>query len=61
VHPRLRLARLLTGGPRRLPGLPQALLRLPDDLERLTMLIADLSRFLGQSPELFRLISGRFR
>ena len=53
------LSCLFTGGPRHLAGFPQALLLLPDCLERLPMLVANLSRFLGQSPEPFRLIPGR--
>ena len=51
------VSRLLTGGPRHLARFPQPLLLLPDCLERLTMLVADLSRFLGRSSELFRLIT----
>jgi hypothetical protein len=50
---------LLTGDPRRLPGFPQALALLPDGLERPTMLVVDLPRFLRQSPELFRVVPGR--
>jgi hypothetical protein len=33
---------LLTGDPRALPGFPEALSLLPDDLERPTVLVADL-------------------
>ena len=42
-----------------LPSFPQALPVFPNSLERLTMLIADLPRFLCQSPELFCLVPGR--
>src|SRR3990172_7065142 len=50
---------LLTGDPRALPDFPEALPLFPDCLERLTVLVADLPRFLGQPPELFRLIPAR--
>jgi hypothetical protein len=49
---------VLSRGPGRLPGFPQAFPLLTHNLERLTMLIADLARFLGQPSELFGLIPG---
>jgi hypothetical protein len=45
---------LLPGGPRRLCGLPQLFPLLTDCLERLSMVIAHLTRFFCQSPELLR-------
>jgi len=42
----------------RFPGFPQVLSLLPHYLERLTMLVADFARFLGQLSELLGLIPG---
>ena len=53
--------RLLAGEPRRLSGVPQMLSLLSDRFERFTMMIANFTRLLGQSPELFRLIPGSLR
>ncbi len=50
---------LLTGDPRRLPGFPETLPLLPDHLERFTMMVVNLPRFLCESSEPFRLIPGR--
>ena len=50
---------VLPGDPRRLPRFPQALPLLTNSLDRFTMLIADLARFLRQLPEPFRLTPGR--
>jgi hypothetical protein len=51
-------SRLLTVDTRRLSGVAEPLSFLSDCLERLAMMIANLTRFLGQPPELFRLIPG---
>jgi hypothetical protein len=45
------------GYPRRPPDFPQALPLFPDGVDPLTTLVADLPRFLRQSPEPFRLAS----
>jgi hypothetical protein len=50
---------ILSRDPRRFRSCPQPLPLLPNCFERLTMLVANLTRFLGQSPELFRLIPAR--
>jgi hypothetical protein len=47
-----------TGDARCLPRFPQALPLPANDLERLTMLIADLPGLFCQSPESFRLVPG---
>ena len=49
-------SRLLTGDTRRLSGVAEPLSLLSDCLERLAMMVANLTRFLGESPEPFRLI-----
>ena len=56
-----RRSRVLTGDPCRLSGFPRALLLLPDRFERVTVLIPDFPRLLGQPPELFRVIPGELR
>src|SRR6187431_952526 len=50
-------ARLFARGPRDLTGFPQALPLLPNGLERLTMLVADLPRFFRQTPEPLRFVA----
>jgi hypothetical protein len=47
------------GDARRLSGVAQPLLLLSDCLKRFAMMVPDLTRFLRQAPELFRLIPGR--
>jgi hypothetical protein len=49
---------LLAGGARRLSAVPQLLSLLSDCVERVAMMIADLTRFLRESSELFRLVPG---
>ena len=53
--------RLLAGDARRLSGVPQLLSLLSDGFERFAMMVANFTRLLGQSPELFRLIPGSLR
>jgi hypothetical protein len=48
----------LSKSPGGFPGFTQLFPLLPYRLERLTMLVADHARFLGQSSELFRLVPG---
>src|SRR4029453_815060 len=52
---------LLAGDARRLSGLSQPLSLLSDCFERLAMMVTDLTRFLRESPELFRLVPGSLR
>jgi len=52
---------LLAGDARSLRGAPQLLSVLSDGFERFAMMVADLTRFLCESPELFRLIPGMLR
>ncbi len=49
----------LAGGARRLGGFAELLALLADCLERLTMVIADFTRLLGQASRLFRVIHHR--
>jgi hypothetical protein len=53
--------RLLAGDARRLGGVTQPLSLLSDRLECVAMMVADLTRFLGEAPELFRFIPGSLR
>ena len=53
------VAGFLAGGARGFGGGPQTLLLLPDQFERLTMLLADLTRVLVKSPGIFgRMMAG---
>src|SRR4029453_15935357 len=53
--------RLLAGVARRLGSVPELLTFLSDCFERLAIMVAHLTRFFRHSPEVLRLISGRFR
>ena len=53
------LARALGGHTRLLGGPTESFLILPDFLELLTIAVADLSGFLRQDPELFRIVPRR--
>jgi hypothetical protein len=52
---------LLAGDPRALSVLSQALPFLSNCFTRLAIMITNLTRFLGESPELFRLARGSLR
>jgi hypothetical protein len=52
---------LLARDPRALSGLSQPLPFLSNGFERLAMMITNLTRFLRESPELFRLAPGSLR
>jgi hypothetical protein len=52
---------LLAGNARSFSGVPQLLSVLSDCFERLAMMVANFTRFLCESPELFRLIPGVLR
>ncbi len=54
-------ARLLAGATRRFSGFADLLLQLSDGFDRLAVVVADFTRFLGLSPELFGLIPRSFR
>ena len=51
----------LAGHARCLSGVPQLLSLLSDGFESFAMMVADFTRLLGQSPELFRIIPGSLR
>ena len=53
-------ARLFAGDACDLSVVSPALLLLSDGFERVAMMIADLTRFLGELPGLFRVVPGRF-
>lgn len=52
---------LLAGDARCLSGVPQLLSLLSDGFERFAMIVANFTRLLGHSPELFRLIPSSLR
>src|SRR4029453_551073 len=52
---------LLAGGACGFSGFSQPLSLLSDRFERLAMMVTDLTRFLRESPELFRLVPGSLR
>ena len=55
------LPRRLAGDACRLGSVPELLSFLSDRFECLAMMVANLTRFFRQSPEVLRLISGRLR
>ena len=51
--------RVLAGGAGRLSGLAQPFSFLSYGLERLSIMVTDFTRFLGEAPDLFRFVPGR--